>query len=143
MANFKIGCVVALAAILPLAGCATDRSIARANTYTEVDYAQYAAAPVQRFVTFGLQGWEVAGRDKLVIWNGVNEAYLLALGGHCPDLQWAQRIAVTSTTRSVSKFETVRVGDRRCTIDEIRPLDVKRLKANRSSTTVNQTGPRT
>jgi hypothetical protein len=130
---FRIAtCVVSLAAAAALLGCASDGSIARVRSDPGQEYAPYAGAPIDGFTTFGLHGWEVAGHDKLVIWNGVNEAYLLTLGGICSELQWVQRVAVTSTTHRVSKFESVHVGRDRCPIDEIRPLDIKRLKADRA-----------
>jgi hypothetical protein len=124
-------------AVVVLLGCASEGGIARHRSDPGLEYAPYAGAPIDSFITFGLHGWEVAGRDKLVIWNGVNEAYLVTLGGICSELQWVQRVAVTSTTHRVSKFERVHVGRDSCPIDEIRPLDIKRLKADRAKARLN------
>jgi valine dehydrogenase (NAD+) len=42
-------------------------------------------------------GWSAVSKDQLVVWSGVNKAYLLTVTGYCPDLEFASRIAVTST----------------------------------------------
>jgi hypothetical protein len=63
--------------------------------------------------------------------SGLNKAYLLTITGYCPDLQFADRIAVTSTASTVDKFEKVIVGRDRCLIKEIRPIDTKQMKEDR------------
>jgi hypothetical protein len=65
------------------------------------------------------------------VYSGLNKAYLLTLTGYCPDLQFANTIAVTSTANTVDKFEKVIVGRDRCLIKEIRPVDVKQMKSDR------------
>jgi hypothetical protein len=72
-------------------------------------------------------------RDSLVVWNGANEAWLLKVWDSCHDLQFAEHVAITSTTRTISRFEQVRVGRERCPISEIRPVDLKRMKADRAA----------
>jgi len=37
--------------------------------------------------------------------SGLNKAYLIKVSGYCPDLQFANAIAVTSTASTVDKFE--------------------------------------
>lgn len=106
----------------------------------ETKYDRYAGAPVKQFVSFGLQGWEEAGANKIVIWNGVNEAYLLSLGGICSELHWSHAIQVRFNTRHVTLFDTVAVGPQQCSIDEIRPLDVRRMKSERASRSKSTTG---
>ena len=76
-------------------------------------------------------GWTVVSKDRLVVWTGLNKAYLLTVTGYCPDLQYANAIAVTSTASTVDKFEKVIVGRDRCFINEIRPLDTKQMKEDR------------
>jgi hypothetical protein len=61
----------------------------------------------------------------------LNRAYLISVNGYCPDLQYANAIAVTSTGNTVDKFEKVIVGRDRCFIKEIRPLDTKQMKEDR------------
>jgi hypothetical protein len=117
--------VPALAAVVGtalLAGCATG---------PKLDYTDYAGAPVKSFYMNNFDGWSVVSKDQLVVWTGLNKAYLLSITGYCPDLQFANAIAVTSTANTVDKFEKVIVGKDRCFIQEIRPLDTKQMKEDR------------
>ena len=57
-------------------------------------------------------GWTAVSKDQLVVWTGFNKAYLLNVTGYCPDLQFANAIAVTSTGSTVDRFEKVIVGPR-------------------------------
>jgi hypothetical protein len=76
-------------------------------------------------------GWTAVSKDQIVVWSGINKAYLIKVTGYCPDLQFANAIAVTSTANTVDKFEKVIVGRDRCFINEIRPIDTKQMKADR------------
>jgi hypothetical protein len=105
-----------------LAGCATG---------PKLDYTDYAGEPVKSFYMDNFDGWTVLSKDQLVVWTGMNKAYLLTVTGYCPDLQFANAIAVTSTANTVDKFEKVIVGRDRCFINEIRPLDTKQMKEDR------------
>jgi hypothetical protein len=78
-----------------------------------------------------LDGWTPVSKDEVVVWSGINQAYLLKISGYCPDLQFANAIAVTSTGNTVDKFEKVIVGRDKCFIQEIRPVDVKQMKEDR------------
>jgi len=104
------------------AGCATG---------PKLDYSDYAGEPVKSFYMNNFDGWTVISKDQLVVWTGLNKAYLLTVTGYCPDLQFAQAIAVTSTGNTVDRFEKVLVGRDRCFINEIRPLDTKQMKEDR------------
>jgi len=110
-----------LAAAL-LAGCA--------NT-PKLDYTDYVGEPVKSFYMPNFDGWTPVSKDQLVVWAGINEAYLLTVSGYCPDLKFANTIAVTSTANTVDKFEKVIVGRDQCFIKEIRPVDTKQMKADR------------
>jgi hypothetical protein len=123
---------LALLAIPLLAACATGVARLKGDA-AEQRYSDYAGAPVERFTAFDINGWTPVSRDTLVIWNGLNEAWLLKVWDQCRDLQFADHIAVTSTTHTVSRFEQVRVGRDRCPISEIRPVDVKRMRADRAA----------
>jgi len=95
-------------------------------------YNDYAGAPVESFSYLGrFDSWRALGRDKLVVWTGMNSAYLLTVQTPCPDLQFAQHIGLTSTAGSVSSgFDSVQVGrHERCRITEIRPVNYKDLRA--------------
>jgi len=95
-------------------------------------YMDYAGEPVDSFSYLGrFDGWRSLGRDRVVVWTGVNDAYLLTVQQPCQDLQFAQRIGVTSTGSTVSRgFDSVKVGNNQtCRITEIRPVNYKDLKA--------------
>ena len=116
--------VSALAAAALLAGCASLKK-------SQLDYHEYTGEPVKSFYMGNFDGWAPVSKDELVVWAGINKAYLLKVTGYCPDLQFANAIAVTSTANTVDKFEKVIVGKDRCFIQEIRPVDVKQMKADR------------
>ena len=118
----KTSLVTTLAAAAFLAGCA--------NT-PKLDYTDYVGEPVKSFYMPNFDGWTPVSKDQLVVWAGINEAYLLSVKGYCPDLKFANTIAVTSTANTVDKFEKVIVGRDTCFIDEIRPVDTKAMKADR------------
>jgi len=111
-----------------LTGCAS--TLAKLNA-PKLNYSEYAGEPVKSFYMSNFDGWSAVGRDQLVVWSGMNKAYLLTVTGYCPDLQFANAIAVTSTANTVDKFEKVIVGRDRCLISEIRPIDVKQMKEDR------------
>ena len=99
-----------------------------------LDYNNYAGEPVSDIVVMrGIDSWTPVSRDQLIIWTGINEAYLLRVWDSCPDLMFANSIRVTQTGYTINKFEKVVAGRDRCPILEIRPLDVKQLKADRKA----------
>lgn len=116
--------VGALAAAAALAGCASMKK-------SQLDYREYAGEPVKSFYMNNFDGWAPVSKDEVVVWSGINKAYMLKVAGYCPDLQFANAIGVTSTANTVDKFEKVIVGHDRCFIQEIRPVDVKQMKADR------------
>lgn len=117
LTSFSALCAAAL-----LTACATG---------PKLNYSEYAGEPVKSFYMSNFDGWSAVSRDQVVVWAGLNKAYLLSIDGYCPDLQFANTIAVTSTANTVDKFEKVIVGRDRCLIREIRPIDVKQMKEDR------------
>ena len=120
----SLALVSALAAATMLAGCASMKK-------SQLDYHEYTGEPVKSFYMSNFDGWAPVSKDELVVWSGINKAYMLKVTGYCPDLQFAHAIAVTSTANTVDKFEKVIVGKDRCFIDEIRPIDTKQMKEDR------------
>ncbi|MCB1625656.1 MAG: hypothetical protein KDI32_13770 [Pseudomonadales bacterium] len=117
---------------LALTACASTGDLAKKNgEEAQFRYMDYAGEPVKEFRSFRLDGWTPVARDKLVVWTGVNEAYLIKVWDSCRDLQFANHVGVTSTGNTVSTFEKVRVGRETCPISEIRPVDIRRMKADR------------
>lgn len=117
---------------LALGGCATG--LDRKDDGPQSNYLDYAGAPVDTVNSMGrVTGWSSVSRNQLVIWTGVNEAWLLKVWDTCDDLSFANNIAVSRSGSRITKFDKVLVGDDRCQITEIRPVDVKQMKADRAA----------
>ena len=123
---------LAMASVCLLAGCASGLSRLGDEGF-RLRYADYAGESVERFTTFRLDGWTPVSRDSLVVWNGPNEAYLVKVWDTCRDLQFAERVGITETARTVSRFEKVRVGRDSCPIEDIRRIDIQQYKADREA----------
>ena len=124
----KYSLVATIVAAALLAGCASTLKLFNAP---KLDYREYAQEPVKSFYMNNFDGWSPVSKDQLVVWSGINKAYLLTVTGYCPDLQYANAVGVTSTANTVDKFEKVIVGHDRCFISEIRPIDTQRMKEDR------------
>lgn len=115
-----------------LAGCTSG--LPRKGDTVQLSYADYAGDPVEQIVAMnGVDSWTPVSRTQLVIWTGINDAWLLTVWDSCPDLQFAQGIRVTQSGRSISRFEKVQVGRDECPITRIQPVDVKRMRADRKA----------
>ena len=127
------GLVVAM-----LAGCAGGSPRVE-HSETLGRYLDYAGEPVDRATSFRLDSWELVGRDRIVLWTGVNEAYLVTVWDTCRDLQFTQQIRVVSgIDNQISRFDKVMVGRDTCPIKEIRPIDVRQMKADMSAARAEQ-----
>jgi len=115
-----------------LAGCAGTVTKATGEQ-ADMRYRDYAGEPIDKFTAFNFDSWTAVSRNQLVVWTGINDAYLLTVWDHCDNLQFAERIAVRRTGSSVTKFDSVQVKDQRCPISEIRRVDVKQMKVERAA----------
>jgi hypothetical protein len=103
-------------------------------------YSSYAGPPLQSFTWLGhFDSWEPLGKDHLLVYTRPNEAYLLKVSGPC-DVRFATGpVGITSTNYTVyTGLDSITVrsgvgGTWQCRIDEIRPLDVRRMKADLQS----------
>ena len=95
-------------------------------------YLAAAGTPVQHFrFMSSLWSWEPLSDSQVVIYTRPNQAWLLDLDGACQNLQYTNAIGLTSSFGQVStRFDKVLTGRRYipCTIQQIRPVDVARLK---------------
>jgi hypothetical protein len=94
-------------------------------------YDAYAGPPIEQFTYLGhYDSWQPIGTNELVVWTTPFQAYLIKVAPPCNNLQFANRIGLTSTANTVSaRFDFVRVGRQwRCPIQEIRPVDYKRMR---------------
>src|SRR5690606_19914637 len=124
--------VPSLLLALATAACATTGISQEEKLAT---YRAHAGEPVSSFRYFGqINGWTSLGDRDIAVWTRPSEAWLLELSGPCPDIDYAPAITVTNQFNRVSaKFDKVTVhgaGTPRvpCTIQTIRPLDVKAIK---------------
>jgi len=125
----KTSLVTLAAAATLLTGCV---STLKKLSEPKLDYREYAGEPVKSFDMRSYDGgWSAVSKDQVVVWAGINEAYLIKVSGYCPDLMFANAIGVTNTAGTVDKFEKILVGRDKCLIEEIRPVDTKQMKADR------------
>ncbi len=122
---------------LLLAGCAGGVDRLTGETPLE-RYSSYAGTPVDRFTAFNVTGWTALSDSQLVLWTGVNEAWLVTVWNGCRDLQFANRIRVAHTGSSITRFDQIIVGRDRCPISEIRPVDVRQMRADRAAAAQEQ-----
>lgn len=118
----KTSLLVTAIAAAASAGCASS---------AKLDFREYAGEPIRSFWMSDYQGWAPVADHQLVIWTGRDEAYLLTVKGYCPGVKFAYSVAVTSSGGTVDNHERVIVGDNRCMIDEIRPIDTRQMKEDR------------
>lgn len=122
-----------LASVLAASLAACSTGLARRDE-VGVRYVDYAGAPVEQFIAMrGIDGWTPVSRTQFVLWTGINEAWLIRVWDGCFNLSFANAIEVTQTGRTISRFEKVRVENETCPIQEIRPIDVARMKADRKA----------
>jgi uncharacterized protein YceK len=124
--------IASIVIAIALAGCAG--TVTRSTgEQAGMQYRDYAGEPIDKFTAFNFDSWTAVSRNQLVVWTGINEAYLLTVWDSCDNLQFAERIAVRRTGSSVTKFDSVQVKGQRCPISEIRRVDVKQMKMDRAA----------
>jgi hypothetical protein len=120
--------VLVLIAVL-CAACASSPKRAEGNRVL-ARYEGYIGAPIRDFTAFRQDSWQSVSRTQLILWTDMSHAYLLTITGNCPDLMFTDGIRVTSTGSSISTFDSVIVRGDRCPIQEIRPIDIRQMRAD-------------
>jgi hypothetical protein len=127
---------ILLASLALLAGCATGLSARDGEQLAR--YRAHAGAPVDSFRYLGrMDSWTSLGSETLAIWTSPSQAWLLELHGPCPDLDFARAIGISESAGRVhARFDRVTpigtgTAGHSCAIREIRPLDVKAIRAAR------------
>ncbi|HUH89550.1 MAG TPA: DUF6491 family protein [Lysobacter sp.] len=130
----KTGLLLGL--VVALAGCASLGTKLSDNERLEIHRA-HAGEPVRSFHNFGnLYNWTPLGDSALTVWTRRNQAYLLELDGHCPNLDYARAISFSGQGGTVfAGMDNVVVLDREpfnipCRIKQIRPLDTKAVESD-------------
>jgi len=119
------------------AGCEGGIPLRQDSQETRDRYMAYAGPPVDQLTWMGsYSGWEALGRDQLVLFTGVSDAYLLKVWAPC-DLRFVvDRIGLTTTSHTVyARLDSIVVqsrgmGPMRCPIEEIRKIDYRQMRAD-------------
>lgn len=122
--------LLSLVLLTVLAGCASVPNAQRRND-RQAAYLAAAGSPVSDFTFSSLYSWEPLSEKQLVVYTRPTQAWLLDLFG-CPGLLYSNSIGLTSNLNQVSaRFDKVLTqrGYIPCTISQIRPVDVKRMRA--------------
>lgn len=119
--------------LLGASGCATSLpGPAERDARRLAEVERHVGALVEEFHFWQMDRWESLGREAIAVWTNPNEAYLIRVRPPCTGLDFADGVGVSSTGRRVNRrFDYVTFGHQRCQIAEIRPIDVKGLKAER------------
>lgn len=127
--SFKRVLLAGIAAAV-VAGCSSV-PYAQRLAERQAAYTAAAGAPVNHFSFFvPMWSWEPLGSDQVVVYTKPKEAWLLDVPG-CTELPYANAIGVTSNIHQVSiNFDKVVTGrnELACTIRQIRPVDVAKLR---------------
>jgi hypothetical protein len=130
-------------AFASLPGCATNHP--ERESQRQAAYRAATGAPVRSFRFFGsLYSWEPLGDRQLAVYTRPNQAWLLDVPG-CNELPFATAIGLTSNMHEVTTgFDHVLTGRGNipCTITQIRPVDMGKLKAAREARRTIEEKPR-
>lgn len=89
-------------------------------------YEKFAGEPVEEMPFWRMQGFESLGKDAVLVWTGVSNAWLVRVFEPCVDLPWANSIGLTSSMHKVSvQFDFVLAKNDRCKIKSIQAIDYK------------------
>jgi len=124
------GCFKAVS--LALALLALSPAQARLTNYEErlALVLANAGPPVASVSYRRTDSWEALGEHSLLLWETPQRAYFVDVQPTCDNFPYARDIVVDFHNMTLdSKFDNIRVEGRRCQIYEIRPVDVKGLKA--------------
>ncbi|MBL8242593.1 MAG: hypothetical protein JNL89_00285 [Rhodanobacteraceae bacterium] len=126
--------VVAMACLATVLGaCASGAEYRAKQDARLATYERFAGAPVKQIRMYtGLDHWDALAPDRLVVFLGVNRAYLLSLRAPCSGLEFQQAIGISSSNGVIhARFDKVTYEHQVCYIEEIRPVDYKGLKRER------------
>jgi len=126
--------LLTLTALAALAACATSHNTGQQDALQR--YLAYAGDPIKSFTWLGqFYSWDGLAKDKLVVFTTPSDAYLLSIAPPCDMRFVINRIGLTSTGGTVYArldsviADTPGTGRWTCPINEIRPIDYKRMRA--------------
>lgn len=130
--------VTRLLALIPAAalmtGCAAG-PFGNSPAPTRETFLQYAGPPIESFTYLGrYSGFRTLGGQDVVIWTTINDAYLIKVLEPCVGLPFANRVALSSSSRTVTRsVDWLLVDNDRCRIDTIRYIDYGAMKRARKA----------
>jgi len=141
--------VFVLIALMAMPALASERkqSMMEKMQARKAFVTQFAAEPKASVSFLRQYDFEPLGQHSLLLYESMSRAYLVEIEDFCTDLPWVMAIGIdTKTSNLNAKFDSIRVRDRSCRILEIRPVDVKAMKAeqkrlNAAKKAAKQGGP--
>ena len=131
MHRYRLAIVLSLALALVQGACAGVGPRER-EARKLAQFMRYAGEPIDSFRFWRIDSREMLGPEWFAVWTEINEVWLIKVDKPCWGLEFAHAVALSSTQHRVHrKFDTVQVEDQQCRIDEIRPVDARKLKAER------------
>ena len=104
---------------------------------TPTDYAAYAGEPVKEIKFSQLYNWQRVNDRQLVVWTKPSTAYLLSLRHDCDALSGRVTVEIGGVDGIQGRLQAgmgdVIVGQLRCRVDTIQPLDLARMNADRKA----------
>ena len=136
MSIMRVSALAALSAVSALSVAETPAAAQDKYAQRKAFVSQFAGETKSSMPFFRSYDFEPLGDDALLLWESPGRAYLLDIEDFCPDLPSAQAIAINNKGSTVNaRFDSITVLTRgqqatdRCRILEIRPVDVKAMKA--------------
>ena len=117
-----------IAAMTLAAGCAS---------MGDAHYADYAGPAVRQIQYSNLYNWQRTSDRSIVIWTRPKLAYLLTFSHDCSVLNGRVTIQIGDVAGIPGRLEAgtadVRVGNERCRVLAIQPIDLERMRRERHS----------
>lgn len=126
---------LALAAAATASGCASDGAGVNGTGSSQASVAEEGASC---FWPSQVNGFSDAGRDHVYVHTGVRDVYLFEIFGTCPDLDFAQTLALKTRSPGticrgldVDLIVPGPIGPQRCPVRMIRKLSDAEVQAQR------------
>lgn len=126
-----LNCVLSLCLLLQLGACADVPRDVRDQAEL-ARFEAYAGAPVREIAYMGrYQGWKPLSRAEFVLWTTPWQAYLIKVEQPCADMPFSFSMSLNATEAHVlqTRADTVKTQGWTCPIEEIRPVDYRRMQA--------------
>ena len=118
-----------------LIAAAASAAVGKSDRQTRMDerraFVSGFAGEARSSVRFSrFYDFEPLGTDTLLLYESLNRAYLVKIEDFCPDMPTAFKLGVDNSSSSLNiRLDAIVVRGNRCRIIEIRPVDVKAMKA--------------